>query len=75
MGYVACVAGGIVGASSPLPSQTFARANDPAGYAGYGLCVTLYLPLDNRLSLFLNLSAREAWNNNNNILYGRRESI
>ena len=21
-------------ASSPLPSQTFARANDPAGYAG-----------------------------------------
>ena len=23
-------------ASSPLPSQNFARANDPAGYAGYG---------------------------------------
>jgi len=22
-------------ASSPLPSQNFARANDPAGYAGY----------------------------------------
>ena len=36
---LACVAGEIVpilcAASSPLPSQNFAHANDPAGYAGY----------------------------------------